>query len=74
MVTGKRICWPQAKKGFSAHQLHRMLGVTYKTAWFMMHRLREAMRVLKIDPLGGEPGKTVEADTLVGAKREKQTR
>lgn len=50
-----------SKKGFSAHQLHRMLGVTYKTAWFMMHRLREAMRVLHIEPLGGE-GKTVEAD------------
>ncbi len=50
-----------SKKGFSAHQLHRMLGITYKTAWFMMHRLREAMRVLKIEPMGGE-GKTVEAD------------
>jgi transposase-like protein len=55
-----------SKKGFSAHQLHRMLGVTYKTAWFMMHRLREAMRVLKIEPMGGE-GKTVEADeTFLG--------
>ena len=31
-----------SKKGFSAHQLHRTLGVTYKTAWFMFHRLREA--------------------------------
>ena len=34
-----------SKKGFSAHQLHRALGVTYKTAWFMEHRIREAMRV-----------------------------
>src|SRR6267378_2893684 len=33
-----------SKKGFSAHQLHRTLGVTYKTAWFMAHRIREAMR------------------------------
>ena len=31
-----------SKKGMSAHQLHRMLGVTYKTAWFMAHRIREA--------------------------------
>ena len=33
-----------SKKGMSAHQLHRMLDVTYKTAWFMAHRIREAMR------------------------------
>ena len=32
-----------SKKGMSSHQLHRMLGVTYKTAWFMTHRIREAM-------------------------------
>jgi len=57
-----------SKKGISAHQLHRTLGVTYKTAWFMAHRLREAMRDLKIEPLGGE-GKTVEFDeTFVGGK------
>lgn len=59
-----------SKKGMSAHQLHRMLGVTYKTAWFMEHRLREAMKAdVKSDgPLGGE-GKTVEADkTYIGKK------
>lgn len=50
-----------SKKGMSAHQLHRMLGVTYKTAWFMAHRIREAMRDDKADPIGGE-GKTVEVD------------
>jgi transposase-like protein len=49
-----------SKKGVSAHQLHRMLGVTYKTAWFMAHRIREAMGE-KNEPLGGD-GKTVEAD------------
>src|SRR3712207_3528326 len=50
-----------SKKGMSAHQLHRMLGVTYKTAWFMAHRIRAAMADPKASPLGGE-GKTVEAD------------
>lgn len=59
-----------SKKGMSAHQLHRMLGVTYKTAWFMAHRIREAMRPDGSDasPLGGA-GKSVEADeTYVGGK------
>jgi transposase-like protein len=56
------------KKGVSAHQIHRMLGVTYKTAWFMCHRIREAMKPTNPTPLGGE-GKTVEADeTFVGGK------
>jgi transposase-like protein len=50
-----------SKKGMSAHQMHRMLGVTYKTAWFMCHRIREAMRTGNIEPLGGK-GKVVEAD------------
>jgi transposase-like protein len=50
-----------SKKGMSAHQLHRMLGVTYKTAWFLAHRIREAMRSGGLGPLGG-PGKVVEAD------------
>lgn len=58
-----------SKKGISAHQLHRTLLVTYKTAWFMEHRLREAMRDLHpTAPLGGK-GKTVEADeTYIGGK------
>jgi transposase-like protein len=57
-----------SKKGISSNQLHRTLGVTLKTAWFMSHRLREAMRVLKMGPLGGED-KFVEADeTFVGGK------
>ncbi len=57
-----------SKKGMSAHQLHRMLGITYKTAWFMAHRIREAMGEPKPGPLGGE-NKVVEADeTYVGGK------
>ncbi len=50
-----------SKKGISAHQLHRMLGVTYKTAWFMAHRIREGMKDANPTPMGGE-GKTVEVD------------
>ncbi len=57
-----------SKKGMSSHQLHRMLGVTYKTAWFMAHRIHEAMREANPTPMGGE-GKIVEADeTYVGGK------
>jgi transposase-like protein len=52
-----------SKKGMSAHQMHRLLGVTYKTSWFMCHRIREAMRddFGPANPLGGK-GKTVEID------------
>ena len=50
-----------SKKGVSAHQVHRMLGISYKSTWFMMHRLREAMRTGGLEPLGSG-GKTVEAD------------
>src|SRR6202035_65716 len=50
-------------------QIHRMLGVSYKSAWFMCHRIRESLRDTKIDtPLGGQ-NKVVEADeTYVGGK------
>lgn len=59
-----------SKKGISAHQLFRMLGFgSYRTAWFMAHRIREAMRDQSLAPLGGE-GKAVEADeTYIGRKR-----
>ena len=57
-----------SKKGMSAHQLHRSIGVTYKTAWFMFHRLREAMGTPDAAPLGGE-GKIVEADEAYHGKR-----
>ncbi len=54
-----------SKKGISAHQIHRMLGVTYKTAWFMCHRVRHAMKDKSGDPLRG----VIEADeTYVGGK------
>ena len=58
-----------SKKGISAKQLERSLDVTYKTAWFMAHRIREAMREpADPSPLGGE-GMVVEADeTVVGGK------
>jgi transposase-like protein len=58
-----------SKKGISAHQMHRMFGITYKSAWFMCHRIREAMRDCKFPgPLGGD-GKIIEADeTYIGGK------
>jgi transposase-like protein len=55
-----------SKKGHSAHQLHRTLGITYKSAWFLAHRIREAMRTGGLAPMGG-PGKVVEIDeTVIG--------
>ena len=58
-----------SKKGISAHQLHRSLGVTYKSAWFLAHRIREAMNIEPEGPLGG-PDSVVEADeTYVGGKQ-----
>ena len=58
-----------SKKGTSAHQIARNIGVSYKTAWFMMHRIREAMKDSSgTGPLGGY-GDTIEADeTFVGGK------
>src|SRR5215207_8799519 len=55
-----------SKKGISAHQLHRILDVQYKTAWFIAHRIREAMRTGELAPMGGGGG-FVEADeTFIG--------
>jgi transposase-like protein len=63
-----------SKKAMSAHQLGRMLGLPYKTAWFMAHRIREGMRELKPTPMGGE-GQTVELDeTYVGGKEKNKHR
>lgn len=58
-----------SKKGYSAHQLHRTLGITYQSAWFLAHRIREAMANDKSGPLGGE-GQIVEADETYFGRRE----
>jgi transposase-like protein len=56
-----------SKKGISAHQVHRMLGISYKSTWFLMHRLREAMRVGGLVPQMGSEGGAVEVDeTYIG--------
>lgn len=60
-----------SKKGLSTHQLHRQLGITYKSAWFMTHRIREAMKD-DGSPLGG-PGKVIESDeAFVGGFKKKR--
>ena len=58
-----------SKKGISSNQLHRTLGVTLKTAWFMSHRVREAMRVLGMAPMGGA-GEIVEIDETAQGRTE----
>lgn len=58
-----------SKKGISAHQLHRILGVTYKSAWFLAHRIREAMRDGSLAPMGGSGG-IVEVDETYFGKQE----
>lgn len=58
-----------SKKGISSNQLHRTLGVSLKTAWFMSHRIREAMRDGKLAPMGGA-GSTVEMDETYHGKVE----
>lgn len=62
-----------SKKGFSAHQLHRSLGITYESAWFMAHRIREAMRSGALVPPMGGADKIVEADeTYFGPVEERR--
>lgn len=58
-----------SKKGISAHQLHRTLEVTYKTAWFMAHRIREAMRSGDLAPFGGAGGIVEVDETFIGNDR-----
>src|SRR5216684_2982307 len=58
-----------SKKGVSAHQVHRMLKVSYKSTWFMMHRLREAMRVGGLAPMGGDGGFVEIDETFIGRQK-----
>jgi transposase-like protein len=73
--------WAQAftllcssKKGISAHQVHRTLKITYKSAWFLCHRIREAMRTGGLAPMGGA-GSIVEVDeTFIGRQKGQKKR
>jgi len=55
-----------SKKGISSNQLHRTLGVTLKSAWFMSHRIREAMRSDEFAPFGGNGGAVEVDETFIG--------
>jgi transposase-like protein len=55
-----------SKKGISSHQLHRMLGITLKTAWFLSHRIREAMRSGDLDKFGADGGAVEVDETFIG--------
>jgi len=58
-----------SKKGISAHQLHRVLEITYKAAWFLAHRIREAMRSGDLAPMGGGGGIVEVDETFIGNDR-----
>ena len=58
-----------SKKGISTNQLHRVLDVTYKTAWFMEHRIREAMRSGDLAPFGSNGGEVEVDETFIGHDR-----
>ena len=61
-----------SKKGISSNQLHRTLGITLKSAWFLGHRIREAMRDDNLLQMGG-PGKIMEVDeTFIGRDRSRK--
>ena len=60
-----------SKKGISSNQLHRTLGVTLKTAWFMSHRIREAMRTGTLAPMGSDGGAVEVDETYLGFQKGK---
>ena len=57
-----------SKKGVSAHQLHRTLEITYKSAWFLAHRIREAMRSGDLAPFGQGGGDVEVDETYIGVE------
>lgn len=57
-----------SKKGISSHQLHRTLEITYEAAWFLSHRIREAMRSGEFAPMGGNGGAVEVDETFIGQK------
>ena len=63
-----------SKKGISSNQLHRILGVTLKTAWFMSHRIREAMLSGDLSPFGSDGGAVEVDETFIGRKKGKLIR
>jgi len=63
-----------SKKGVSSNQLHRTLGITLKSAWFLSHRIREAFRPSgKPEPMGGEGGFVEMDETYFGKKKDGRT-
>jgi transposase-like protein len=58
-----------SKKGISTHQLHRVLEITYKSAWFLTHRIREAMREGALAPFGQDGGAVEVDETYIGKKK-----
>lgn len=61
-----------SKKGISAHQLHRVLEITYKSAWFLAHRIREAMRDGSVAPFGSDGGIVEVDETFIGRLKGKE--